>query len=92
MNDQPALTPAEDHELRQLTWFSKVGQLSDRSAQRLSELSGRDRRNGVRDPRPNPSSPDDDQPSTLPPLEMDHVSSITCPNCGSILSGAERQR
>ncbi len=87
---QPALTPAEDHELRQLTWFSKVGQLSERSAARLSELMDRDRRNEVRDPKPNPSSPEDDEPSTLPPLQMDHVASITCPNCGSILPGTDR--
>ncbi len=86
----PALTPAEDHELRQLTWFSKVGQLSERSAARMSELMARDRRDEVRDPKPNPSSPEDDEPSTLPPLQMDHTASITCPNCGSILSGADR--
>lgn len=89
---KPALTPAEDHELRQLTWFSKVGQLSERSAARLSELMELDRRSGVREPKPNPASPQDDEPTTLPPLQMDHVASITCPNCGSILPATDRPR
>lgn len=88
---QPALTAAEDHELRQLTWFSRVGQLSERSAARLSELRERDKRTDVRDPRPNPASPEDDEPSSLPPLQMDRIASITCPNCGSILPTTERE-
>ncbi len=81
-----AMTPAEDHELRQLTWFSRVGSLSEKSAARLTELVIRDRRTEVRDARPNPSVPRTDESSSLPPLEMDRISSITCPKCGSMIS------
>jgi hypothetical protein len=80
-----AVTPAEDHELRQLTWFSKVGSLSEKAAARLTDLVARDRRIEVRDPRPNPSAPLTEESSNLPPLEMDRISLPTCPNCGSII-------
>jgi hypothetical protein len=80
------LTAREDHELRQLTWFSAVGDLSDKAVGRLWQLIGRDRRTAVRDPRPNPSTPEkDEEPSTLPPLELDRSSSVQCPNCGALL-------
>ncbi|HUJ66245.1 MAG TPA: hypothetical protein VLX59_11945 [Acidimicrobiales bacterium] len=87
---EPGLTPAEDYELRQLTWFSAVGDLSERAVGRLWQLIGRDRRTAVRNPRPNPSSPRDDEPSTLPSLEMDRTASMTCPNCGALLSTKDR--
>jgi hypothetical protein len=80
-----AMTPAEDHELRQLTWFSRAGSLSESAAERLAELVTRDRRADVRDARPNPSVPMDEESSTLPPLDMDWISSLSCPNCGSIV-------
>jgi hypothetical protein len=80
------LTALEDLELRQLTWFSLVGDLSERAVARLRQLIRRDRREEVRDPRPNPSAPaEDEEPTTLPPLDMDRISSITCPNCGALL-------
>jgi hypothetical protein len=80
------LSAREDHELRQLTWFSAVGDLSDKAVSRLWQLIGRDRRTAVREPRPNPSAPsDDDEPSRLPPLGPDRGSSLVCPNCGSLL-------
>jgi hypothetical protein len=78
------MTPEEDHELRQLAWFSKVGTLSEKAAARLGDLVERDRRSEVRDARPNPSVPETDEVSTLPPLQMDQISSsFTCPSCGS---------
>jgi hypothetical protein len=80
------LTAVEDNELRQLTWFSSVGDLSEKAVNRLWHLIRRDRRGEVRDPRPNPSGPeDDDRPTRLPPLEMDRTASSTCPNCGALL-------
>lgn len=80
------LTTLEDHELRQLTWFSAVGDLSERAVARLWQLIGRDRRTAVRDPRPNPSAPTkDDEPTRLPPLGLDRSSLVVCPNCGSLL-------
>ncbi len=85
------LTAVEDHELRQLTWFSSVGDLSDRAVNRLWQLIRRDRRGEVRDPRPNPSAPEDDEmPTRLPPLEMDRTASSTCPNCGALLRDEDR--
>jgi hypothetical protein len=82
---QSGLSTSEDRELRQLTWFSRVGDISERAKTRAFELLGRDRRAWVRDPRPNPSSPADDDVSTLPPLQMDPIASMSCPNCGAIL-------
>jgi hypothetical protein len=85
------LTAVEDNELRQLTWFSSVGDLSDRAVRRLWQLIGRDRRGAVRDPRPNPSAPEEDEMSTLlPPLEMDRTALSTCPNCGALLHSEDR--
>jgi hypothetical protein len=85
------LTAVEDNELRQLTWFSSVGDLSDRAVSRLWQLIGRDRRGEVRDPRPNPSAPaDEDPPTELPPLEMDRTALSTCPNCGALLRNEDR--
>ena len=87
------LTVVEDNELRQLTWFSSVGDLSDRAVTRLWQLIGRDRRAEVRDPRPNPSAPvDEDPPSQLPPLEMDRTALSTCPNCGAFLRDEDYDR
>jgi hypothetical protein len=80
------LTVGEDQELRQLTWFSAVGDLSDKAVARLWQLIGRDRRTAVRDPRPNPGGPvEDDEPSRLPRLGLDRSASLVCPNCGSLL-------
>ncbi len=84
--ESPGLSLAEDHELRQLTWFAKAGHLSERSLSRLCELHEKDRRVEVRSPRPDPSNPHDEEPaSRLPPLGLDRVATITCPNCGSLL-------
>jgi hypothetical protein len=83
---QHGLTSLEDRELRQLTWFSAVGDISDRAVGRLWALIGRDRRTAVRDPRPNPSAPaKDEEPTRLPPLGLDRSSSVVCPNCGALL-------
>jgi hypothetical protein len=92
--DSPdGLTAVEDSELRQLTWFSAVGDLSEKAVTRLWQLIGRDRRVAVRDPRPNPSTPEDDEPPTgLPPLELDRTALHTCPNCGALLPNEERAR
>jgi hypothetical protein len=79
------LTTSEDRELRQLTWFSLVGQLSQKSQGRVAALKGRDRRTDVRDPRPDPSATDDDAPPAPVLVERDRISSKTCPNCGYIL-------
>jgi hypothetical protein len=79
------LTTSEDRELRQLTWFAKVGDISEKAKNRAFELLGRDRRSWVRDPRPNPGSPADDEVTNLPPLQMDPIASMKCPNCGAIL-------
>jgi hypothetical protein len=90
-DSRDGLTTVEDNELRQLTWFSSVGDLSDRAVGRLWQLIGRDRRGEVRDPRPNPSGPEDDEmPTRLPPLEMDRTASSTCPNCGALLNSEDR--
>jgi hypothetical protein len=85
------LTVREDQELRQLTWFSAVGDLSDKAVGRLWQLIGRDRRTAVRDPRPNPTGPvEDDEPGRLPPLGLDRSASVVCPNCGSLLPTQDR--
>ena len=77
---------SEDRELRQLTWFAKAGDLSDRSRSRLCELHQKDRRVDVRMPRPDPSNPLDEEPaSRLPPLGMDRAAAFACPNCGTLL-------
>ena len=80
---QLGLSPEEDHELRQLTWFARAGNLSERSVARLVELIGRDRRDEVRDARPNPSSPAEEV-STLPPLHLEGGPEVVCPNCGAL--------
>jgi hypothetical protein len=92
--EDSGLSTSEDHELRQLAWFRRAGQLSERSENRLSELSSKDRRSEVRDPRPNPANPqDEEQPSTLPPLQPDRVATIICPNCGWVMADQHhRQR
>lgn len=87
---EQGLTSLEDRELRQLTWFSAVGDLSEKAVGRLWQLVGRDRRTAVRDPRPNPSAPaKDDEPTRLPPLELDRSTSAVCPNCGALLPTQE---
>lgn len=91
--DQRGLTSEEDNELRQLTWFSLVGQLSDTSEARLIELKAKDRRSKVRNPRPDPSASrmgTPDTPSTSPRLPADPEptdGSFTCPNCGFVQRG-----
>jgi hypothetical protein len=89
----PGLTPEEDNELRQLTWFSLVGQLSDPSQARMLELRAKDRRSRVRNPRPDPSvsrmgTPD--APASTPRLNSDHeaaAGNFICPNCGFVQRG-----
>lgn len=92
--DDRGLTAEEDNELRQLTWFSMVGQLSDTSHARLLELKGKDRRSNVRNPRPDPSvsrmgTPE--APTTPPVLVHEQgtaTASFTCPNCGFAQRGS----
>lgn len=79
-SELPRLTSAEDAELRQLAWFSKAGQLSAQSQARLTELRARDRRDTIRDPRPDPSV---DAIRRAPAFSADTAGSSTCPNCGS---------
>jgi len=74
------LTAAEDCELRQLTWFARVGQLSETSRSRLTQLKATDRRGQVRDTRPDPVSRDGDQVGAQLPLKP--VATVTCQNCG----------
>lgn len=76
----PRLTSAEDSELRQLTWFSKAGQLSEESLARLAYLTARDRRGSVRDVRPDPVSRDGD--SVGAKLDPQPERTVTCRNCG----------
>ncbi|HEX6395736.1 MAG TPA: hypothetical protein VFZ97_20070 [Acidimicrobiales bacterium] len=45
------LTPQEDDELRRLHWFSQIGSLGPRKAERMIELRLRDRRAVIRPPR-----------------------------------------
>ena len=75
----PKLTPAEDAEMRQLAWFAKAGDLSERSQARLSELRARDRRTAIRDPRPDPTTG-----STGPATSFRSERAVLspCPNCG----------
>ena len=88
--DDHGLTAEEDNELRQLTWFSMVGQLSDTSRMRLQEQKGKYRRNKVRNPRPDPSAsrmgtPDSPaMPATLVHEGSPTTASFTCPNCGFV--------
>ncbi len=87
---RPGLTPSEDRELRQLTWFSRAGQLSEKTLARLAYLMARDRRREVRDPRPDPSDPGDDDPrNPLPPPGLDRGGLMKCPNCGTVLTGTD---
>ena len=79
------LTPEEDMELRQLTWFSRAGSLSEQSLGRMAELIRKDRRTEVRDARPNPSTPAAEEVTTLPPLQLDAGAEMTCPNCGALI-------
>ena len=80
-SELPRLSAAEDAELRQLAWFAKAGQLSEQSQARLAELRDRDRRDTIRDPRPDPgagslqSAPRFGSEASGP--------ASTCPNCGS---------
>ena len=46
----------EDNELRMLTWFKLVGNVSEMTRRRLTDLLARDRRKNVRDPRPDPAN------------------------------------
>lgn len=83
------LTPAEDNELRQLTWFSMVGQLSESSNERLLELRAKDRRTKVRNPRPDPSASRSSTDAPVPPPKLDPqahpaAGQFTCPNCGFV--------
>lgn len=90
---EPGLSPEEDNELRQLTWFSLVGQLSDASQARMLELRAKDRRSKVRNPRPDPSASrmgTPESPSSPPRLNSDHESAtgnFVCPNCGFVQRG-----
>ena len=77
----PRLSAAEDAELRQLAWFAKAGQLSEQSQARLAELRDRDRRDTIRDPRPDPGA-GSLQPAPRFGSEASGPAS-TCPNCGS---------
>src|SRR5690349_3829211 len=76
----PRLSPAEDAELRQLAWFSRAGQLSEKSQARLSDLKARDRRNTIRDPRPDPTSGGS---GIATRFDSAPASARVCPNCGS---------
>lgn len=78
-SDLPRLTRAEDAEMRQLAWFAKAGHLSERSQARLAELRARDRRETIRDPRPDPTSGTAGSATRFLPASA--VSS-SCPNCG----------
>ena len=82
---RPGLTASEDRELRQLAWFARAGHLSEKSAARLAELIARDRREEIRDPRPNPSDSADDRRATVPAPAPDRTALYTCPNCGVAL-------
>jgi hypothetical protein len=79
------LTSSEDRELRQLTWFSLTGSLSEKSKARILELAAKDRRSEVRNPRPDPSSYEEDDPTGRLFDARDRISSITCPKCGSVV-------
>jgi hypothetical protein len=87
------LTADEDNELRQLTWFSLVGHLSDASQARLLELRAKDRRSKVRNPRPDPSASRMDvpeAPASPPRVVPDHQApqgNFICPNCGFVQRG-----
>lgn len=83
------LTAAEDNELRQLTWFSMVGQLSESSNERILELKAKDRRTKVRNPRPDPSTTRSSTDAPMPPPKLEsQVQTVpghfTCPNCGFV--------
>ncbi|HEX4862924.1 MAG TPA: hypothetical protein VFV02_02560 [Acidimicrobiales bacterium] len=83
------LTAAEDDELRQLTWFSMVGQLSESSSERILELRAKDRRTKVRNPRPDPSASRTISDAAVPPPKLDSgpqsaPGQFTCPNCGFV--------
>lgn len=84
------LNALEDAELRQLTWFGLAGDLSEQSRERIEELRSRDRRDDVRDPRPDPISQESDgrryisdsgpDPSVDDRPEANRMAS--CYNCG----------
>jgi predicted Zn-ribbon and HTH transcriptional regulator len=74
------LTAAEDSELRQLTWFARAGQLSETSRSRLTQLKAKDRRDDVRETRPDPVSRDGDSVGAR--LVSQPVATVTCQNCG----------
>ena len=85
--EDPRLTALEDAELRQLTWFGLAGDLSETSRDRITELRARDRREGVRDPRPDPLSQDSDGRRYITESEPNpdtdtSETDISCSNCG----------
>lgn len=82
--EEVGLSVSEDREMRQLSWFSAAGSLSEASRARLQELRERDRRDEVRDARPDPSCAPGENPAPSR-LEADRVASITCPNCGAVV-------
>jgi hypothetical protein len=93
--DDSGLSPDEDNELRQLTWFSLVGHLSDASQARMLELRARDRRTKVRNPRPDPSASrlgTPETPTTVPTPRLAAENqtapgNFVCPNCGYVQRG-----
>jgi hypothetical protein len=89
------LTSAEDDELRQLTWFSMVGQLSETAKERILELRAKDRRSRVRNPRPDPTASrgvdDDVRAVPVGAAAPESPSVITCPNCGFVQRSLGRQ-
>jgi hypothetical protein len=74
------MSAAEDSELRQLTWFARVGQLSEASRSRLTQLKAIDRRGQVRDARPDPVSRNGDLVAAK--LASQPVTTVKCENCG----------
>jgi hypothetical protein len=87
---KPRLTSIEDAELRQLTWFGLAGDLSEGSKDRIAQLRARDRRSGVREPRPDPISQESDgrryisDPDPEPETEAhpERYVAGSCSNCG----------
>lgn len=79
VSELPRLTRAEDAEMRQLAWFAKAGQLSDKSQARFSELRARDRRDTIRDPRPDPTAGVNGASIGFGPPPS---APVACPNCG----------
>jgi hypothetical protein len=78
-SEPEGLNRSEDAELRQLGWFAKAGQLSERSNSRLSQLRAKDRRETIRDPRPDPTS---GSTPGAPRFGSTAAEPFVCPNCG----------